>query len=66
MVNLEQLKESGIIPPDSKIISEHNNTIIESTAEKLVGRLATLQLYQYTRYSRGYMLRAHTSLGDEK
>lgn len=23
MVNLEQLKESGIIPPDSKIISEH-------------------------------------------
>ena len=59
MVNLEQLKESGIIPPDSKIISEHNNTIIESTAEKLVGRLATLHSIN-TRDTPGDICYAHT------
>lgn len=42
MINLEQLKERGLVPHDSRVISEHNNTIIESAAERLIGRVATL------------------------
>jgi len=57
-IAIERLKSDGMIPEDSLVLSEHNNTVIMSETEQLVARIA-LQSAMLERDDPGDLIYSH-------